>query len=187
MTIALTGEILCGTDISEGKRQHYCRCPQPCQPIGTRGNRQRWLWCSTNPQYHIRSLNYGIPTRESESSNTSWPSTKSTKAPDIPGMARCKEKYSRKHPPILKLQGWASGRRWIDLQSPQASYSNILEAWIPQGLMCWSFRGSEDPTQSLRMHILARHNRGHQRIHQGMQHMPVDWCVMKCTQMWLIS
>ena len=47
------------------------------------------------------------------------------------------------------------------------------QTWIHPGLVCLSFRW-EDPTQNLRMHILARHYRGHQRIHQGMQHMPVN-------------
>ena len=175
MTIAPTGEVWCGANIFEGQRQCYHRCPQPCQPIGTRRSRQQSHihTCNTSPPHHVRSLSYRNPARESERSNTSWPSTQSTKAPDIPRLARCKEKYSTKNPPILELQGWARSRRQADLQSLNASDPSIPETWIPQGLTCWPFRGGEDPTQSLRMSILVRHHRGHWRIHQGMQHIPV--------------
>ena len=145
MTIALTGKLWCGTDISERQRQHYCRCPQLCQPIGTRSTGQRWLWHNTSPLQHVRSLRYRLLTKESEDNNTKWPSTESTKAPDIPGVVRCKEKYSRELPPVLELQGWASSRRQIDLQSPQASDPSFPKVQIPQGLTHWPFRGRRRP------------------------------------------
>ena len=148
MTIALTGKIWCGTDLSEEQRQCYHRCPQLCHPIGTRGSRQRWLWCDTNPLHHIRSLSYRFPIIESEGCNATWSSTQSTKVPDIPGMARCQEKYSMKHPHILELQRWTSSRRWNDLQNPEASDPSIPGTWNSQGLTCWWFRGGEDPVRA---------------------------------------
>ena len=59
MTIALTSEVWHRTDISERQRQCYHWCPQPCQPLGTCGSRQRWLWCNTSLPHHGRSLSNG--------------------------------------------------------------------------------------------------------------------------------
>ena len=42
----------------KGKDNVHYRHPQPCQPIGTWGSRQRWLWCNTSPPHHARSLSY---------------------------------------------------------------------------------------------------------------------------------
>ena len=76
-------------------------------------------WWNMMWNWHIWRVNIITDAQldPSKSSNTSWPSTQSTQAPDIPGMARFR-KYPREHPPILELQGWANSRRWIDLQSP---------------------------------------------------------------------
>ena len=78
--------------------------------------------------HHIRCSSYRVSTRESEGGDAGWTSAQLAKIPSIPGMARCKEKYSRRHPIILELQGWAV---WVNPQCPQTSNSSIPEAGIP--------------------------------------------------------
>ena len=112
MTLVLTGKVWCRTELPLGQRQYYCWCPQPCQSTETQGSR---LWFNTKQSHHIRSLSNGILIRKSEGGNTSWPSTQSNKTPDIPRMARCEEKCSRKHSTILELERWTSSRRWVDI------------------------------------------------------------------------
>ena len=76
-------------------------------------SRQRCLWCNTSPSHHIRSLSYKILTRESENSNTSWPSTQSTKAPDILGMAWCKENIPERSHPFWNYRDELAVEDWL--------------------------------------------------------------------------
>ena len=63
-----------------------------------------------------------------------------------------------------------SSKWWVDIQGSQVNVPSIPETWIPQGFIYWPFGRGKDLTQNQRMHMLARYKRGHQGIHQGMQH-----------------
>ena len=101
--------------------------PSASQPNGTTGSGLRWLWCNTNLPHHICSLSHGIPNKESEGGNASWPSTQSTKHQIFLGWPNAMRSIQESIHPFQELQRWTIHRRWFDLQIPEASNPTIPE------------------------------------------------------------